>query len=457
MKKKKTAKEYMSREKEYVYTTTVDMEGPVIKKGLNGPWFEDIEGRKFLDFTSQISLLNTGYNCPDVEYFLDHQRRALYSGISADWPFYNEVPRLGSNFAEVSRAALAKKLIEITGGIMPFNKKVLLEVSGATALNAAMKLAKISFRRKHTSYAKLRLEKSLNEDIFIPCHHDDFRFSFLTFKNAFGGRHGDTQCITNSKTAQLWAASSSCAFGRLSVPSDKHKWQDIKSEVDYILGRIINHAPVVAFVFEPVQGEGGINVPNKNGLNLLVKYLKRRGIYIIADEIQAGLGRTGKLFACEHFDIQPDMIVLSKSLGAGLPIGAVVANIDKFPDLEPGMHSGSHHCAPMACAAAMSNLEVLQRNIFHAEEMGKYAMESLRKIGKKFPRKIKEVRGLGLMLGVDFHSAETRKAVVKKAQDRCLLLAGCGNSVIRVCPPILIEKDDLEYGLKIFEEVLKEI
>ena len=123
-------------------------------------------------------------------------------------------------------------------------------------------------------------------------------------------------------------------------------------------------APVVAFVFEPVQGEGGINIPDAGFLRELIDYLRARGIYIIADEVQTGFGRTGKMFACEHFGVKPDMVVLSKSLGAGLALGAVVVNDDMFPDLEPGMHSGSHLADPMAVAAAIANIDMILSKIW---------------------------------------------------------------------------------------------
>lgn len=456
MRKKTATEEYMDRERKSIYTTTVDMDGLVIGRGLFGPHFKDIEGNTYLDFTSQVSLLNTGYCQEYVEGFLRHQMKSLYSCISADWPFQSETYFMGEKKVEISRASLAEKLIKISKHLIPGKRRVMFEVSGATALNAAMKIAKIAFRKKE-SKSTCMLEKSFKQSIFIPSHYDDFRFSFLTFRNAFGGRHGDTQCITNSKTVQLWGASSSCAFGRLTVPSKMHGPSDIIKEADFLIKRISNYAPVVAFVFEPIQGEGGIFVPDKKGLKTLVDYLRKKNIYIIADEIQSGFGRAGKMFACEHFGIEPDMVVLSKSLGAGLPIGAVVANADKFPDLEPGMHSGSHHCPPMACAAAIANLGVIQRSLPGIEPLSRTAFNFLRATKESFPGIIKEVRGLGLMIGVDFYDVKHRSFIVKKAKEKGLLLAPCGKSAIRICPPINISKEDLIIGLAIFGKTIEDI
>ena len=453
-----TTEKYMEREKKSIYTTTVSGDGPVIKMGAYGPWFIDMESRVFLDFTSQVSLLNTGYCHPDVERFLQKQVETLYSCISADWPFYSEIADLGGGNIEISRASLAEKLIEITEGIMPVRKKVLFEVSGATAVNAAAYLAMITFLRRKGLWSTQKFEKKfLHGSIFFPSRHAPFKFSLLGFKRAFHGRHGIAKLLTDSKAVHFWGNTSGCAIGRLTVPRKNQNKNDIAKEADMIISRLSYYAPVIAFFFEPVQGEGGINVPDKNGMIFLTEYLREKGIYIIADEIQSGLGRAGKMFACEHFNIQPDMVVLSKSLGAGLPVGAVVADAEKFPDLEPGMHSGSHHCPPLACAAAIVNLDVIKRNLPNAEKMGDYAFARLEEMAKKFPGIIKEVRGLGLILGVDFYDVEKRKIVIESTKNRGLLLAPCGDSTIRVCPPIVIEKVDLDHGLRIFEEALEDI
>ena len=166
----------------------------------------------------------------------------------------------------------------------------------------------------------------------------------------------------------MWAASSSCAFGRLPFPAPFFGYDDYKpywANVDKIIEKLSKFAPIIAFVFEPIQGEGGINVPDSDFFRGLIGHLKSniREIYLIADEVQTGFGRTGKMFACEHFGIEPDMMVLSKSLGAGLALGAVVVNDDMFPDLEPGMHSGSHLADPMAVAAAIANIDLILKKI----------------------------------------------------------------------------------------------
>jgi putrescine aminotransferase len=354
---------------------------------------------------------------------------------------------------EVSRVALAEKLIEITNSVMPFKKRVFFEVSGATAVNLAAKIAQITDLRR-IGLQTSDFESFFNEDIFIPSRESICRFSFLAFRNAFHGRHGIAQLLTNSKPKQLWAVSSSCAVGRLPFPIQGICKRDLRDIgiASKIITELENFAPVIAFVFEPVQGEGGINIPDDNLLNSLINGLRARGIYIIADEVQTGLGRTGKMFACEHFGIQPDMMVLSKSLGAGIPISAVIVNAEKFPDLEPGMHSGSHHASPLAVAAAIANINKIEREnlVEQSANHGVYVLRRLQEIAKSFPSVIQEARGKGLMLGIEFKSQELRNAAAKKCIENGLLLAGCGEAVIRMTPALVVTIDEIEDALNIF-------
>jgi len=253
--------------------------------------------------------------------------------------------------------------------------------------------------------------------------------------------------------------SSSCAVGRLPFPIQgicKGDLRDI-GIASKIITELENFAPVIAFVFEPVQGEGGINIPDAGFLKELVEYLRGRGICVIADEVQTGFGRTGKMFACEHFGIEPDMMVLSKSLGAGLAIGAVVVNGDKFPDLEPGMHSGSHLADPMAAAAAIANIDMIveQNLVDRSSCYGAFAIKRLKEIAKKFPEAITDVRGLGLMIGIEFIDTGYRDRVVKECFAQGLLLAPAGAKVIRMTPPLVVSISEIDKALDIFEIALK--
>lgn len=465
MYKKRTKEEYFAKEKEIIGTSTVDFHGPVITGG-EGIWFKDLDGRKILDFTGQISLLNTGYGPKEVVSAICQQAKSgVHSCISADYPFLSEIT-VNRKKMEASRVALAEKLVEITDKVMPFKKRVYFEDSGATAVDLAGKLAMIAHLRnrgiKTEDYKKL-----FDRDIFIPSQEEICKASFLVLRNAFHGRHGLAQLFTNSKPKQMWAISSSCAVGRLPFPISEVYKQDVEIcrngliyNAEKTIIELEKFAPIIAFIFEPIQGEGGINVPDGAFLNILIDYLRRREIPIIADEVQTGLGRTGRMWCCEHFGIQPDMLITSKSCSAGIGgVSAVIVNDDKFKDLEQGMHSGSHHASPIPVAAAIANIEKIQREnlVERSENCGAYALRRLQEIAKSFPGIIVDVRGRGLMIGIEFKSQDLRNIVGKKCFENGLLLAGCGEAVIRVTPPLVISVTEIEEGLDILEKTLKQI
>jgi 4-aminobutyrate aminotransferase-like enzyme len=468
MSRKMTKEEYFRKEKEFIGTTTVDFDGPIITGG-KGIQLRDLDDREILDFTGQISLLNTGYGSKEVVSAICQQaKKGVHSCISADYPYFNEIT-VNRRKLEVSRVALAEKLIEITEKVMPFKKRVFFEVSGAAAINLAAKIAQITYLRRKEEQAKdvasknferarleVRLKSLFEKDIFIPSREDLCKFSFLAFKNAFHGRHGIAQLLTNSKPRQLWAVSSSCAVGRLPFPFPGMDLEWLWPATQLLMCELNGFAPVAAFVFEPIQGEGGINVPDGQILKVLLEHLHDYGIYIIADEVQTGLGRTGKMFACEHFGIEPDMMVLSKSLGAGIPIAAVIVNAEKFPDLEPGMHSGSHHATPLACAAAIANLDlILRKNLVdQSANHGAYLLRRLEAIKDNWFPIITDVRGSGLMIGIEFNLTERRNKVIKKCFEKGLLLGRAGEKVIRMTPPLIVTIDEIDRALDIFQSAL---
>ncbi|PIU99740.1 MAG: hypothetical protein CO056_02425 [Candidatus Tagabacteria bacterium CG_4_9_14_0_2_um_filter_41_11] len=455
MSKKRTKEEYFAKEKELIGTSTVDFDGPVIigGKGIVG---YDLNGKEFLDFTGQISLLNTGYGPKEVVSAICQQAKSgVHSCISADYPFLNEIT-INRRKLEVSRVALAEKLIEITDKVMPFKKRVYFEDSGATAVDLAGKIAEITHIRNR-GIGTESLQRHFESDIFIPSEFELFKFSFLVFRNAFHGRHGLAQLFTNSKPKQMWAVSSSCVVGRLPFPTPGINGWKFSRTVKSAEEHISKFAPILAFIFEPVQGEGGINVPDGALLKELAGYLREKGIYIIADEIQAGLGRTGKMWACEHFGIEPDMLITSKSFSAGIGgVSAVIVNDDKFKDLEPGMHSGSHHASPIPVAAAIANIDlILRKNLVEqSANHGAYLLRRLEAIKEKRPSLISDVRGLGLMIGIEFQTAEIRDAVAKECKMNGLLLAPCGQKVIRMTPPLIVTIEEIDKALDIFENVL---
>lgn len=453
MPEKTAQEEYLEKEKKLIGASTVDFTGPVLTGG-KGIFVCNLNGEKFLDFTGQISLLNTGYAPKEVVSAICQMAKKLHSCISADWPYCVKI-KINGVEKEISRAALAERLIAISSRAMPCpRKRVHFEISGATAVNLALKIAKITYLRKREVRTE-NFNRFFESDIFIPSQHDLFKFSVLHFGVPFHGRHGDSQGLTKSKVMQLWAASSSCAFGRLPFPSpdiDKpHFWKKTFEIID----EVRKFAPIVAFVFEPVQGEGGIRVPDPILLKQLGECLKNEDIFIIADEIQTGLGRTGAMFACEHFDINPDMMITSKSLGAGIPIGAVIVDAGQFPDLEPGMHSGSHHATPLAVAAGIANIDLITEKelVRQSYLYGNYAIKQLRNIAEPYPGII-EVRGLGLMIGIEFKLPSQRDKIIEYCKKHGLLLAPAGSKTIRMTPPLIVTKTQIDKALTIFAKAI---
>ncbi len=253
-------REYMEREKKLIGNSTVDFNGPVLNKG-KGINIIDLNGKKILDFTAQISLLNTGYRPKDVvDAIKQAASRNLHACISPDWPFCFHV-KIGGETKEISKVALAERLIDIASAVMPFNKRVYVETTGATAVNLALKIAKITDLR-NAGFVTQDFNPLFEDDIFIPAKEKLCRFSILGFRRAFHGRHAEAQCLTNSKTKQLWAASSSCAFGRLPFPLPGLDWDKFLKKTKQIINDLLSWGPVIAFVFEPVQGEGGMNIPD---------------------------------------------------------------------------------------------------------------------------------------------------------------------------------------------------
>jgi acetylornithine/succinyldiaminopimelate/putrescine aminotransferase len=247
--------------------------------------------------------------------------------------------------------------------------------------------------------------------------------------------------------------------GRLTVPYAGLEKRAIKHELHGVLSDLKsynNENGTIAFVFEPILGEGGIIVPDPEGLIYLVELLRSEGIWIIADEIQTGLGRTGAMFACQHYGIEPDMVLLSKSLGGGMPISAVVADADMFPDLEKGMHSGSFHWTPVSVAAAIASLNVIEESIPWLEAMGDIFLACIEEICSEHKDIVTEVRGKGHMVGVEFETVKLRDKFIWKAKtahkDTGLLLHSCGEKALRIYPRINADPDELELCANLFEK-----
>jgi len=208
----------------------------------------------------------------------------------------------------------------------------------------------------------------------------------------------------------------------------------------------------VAVILEPVQGEGGINVAEQKFLVEVRRICSEKNILLIFDEVQSGMGRAGKLFAYQNYRIEPDVLTISKSLGGGFPIAAIVAKKEIADTLGPGKHGTTFGGSPLACAAALATFEAIEKDnlLKNAVEMGKYLREKLNELKKKFPV-IKEVRGVSLMLGLELNIAG--KTIYEECLKKKLLINCTQENVLRIMPPITVSKKEIDSAVRILDEV----
>lgn len=428
------AKKIIEEHKEYVATTTHDPETlPLVIERGEGPWIIDVDGNVYLDFTTGVSVTNLGHRNRIVEKAVLEQMSKIWHAAGTD--FYNKV-----------QVELAKKLASIAPG--DFSKKVFFANSGTESIEAALKISRYSTKRK----------------------------IFIAFIAAFHGRTMGSLSLTASKIVHKRNYFPTMP-GVIHIPYPnpyRNPWHiDGYESPDELVNRVIEYLEywvfqhyippeeVAAVVAEPIQGEGGYVVPPKNFFPTLKKVLEKHGILLIDDEVQMGMGRTGKMFAIEHFNTTPDIISLAKALANGaLPIGATIFR--KELDLEPGAHSNTFGGHTVACAAALATINEIERTLPNVRKLEKIFKEYLQDLKEKYDP-IGDVRGLGLAWGIEFvkdrktkeHDIKTRNKVLKEALKRGLALLPCGKSTIRLIPPLNITEEQAEIGLDILREALK--
>ena len=374
----------------------------VISSG-NGVWVEDVEGRRYLDFLSSYSALNFGHRNPRITRAAHRQLDTLTLTSRA---FYSDVG-----------AHLCKELSELCK-----KDKVLLMNSGAEAVETAIKAArKWGYEVKGVPEGKAEI---------------------IVFDGNF---HGRTTTIISFSGSPL----SKKGFGPFTPGFVTVPFGDAAAVEAAITPN------TVAISVEPILGEGGVIIPPDGFLKALREMCTKHNVLMIADEIQTGLGRTGKVFACEHEGVDPDMYILAKSLGGGIvPISMVAANTPIMKVFEPGTHGSTFGGNPFACGIAREVLALIreERPQDNSAELGAYALERLRSMKSKV---IKEVRGRGLMIGIDVDpAAGTAKDFCKKLLHEGLLCKDTRVQTIRVAPPLTITKAELDKGLDLFEKVL---
>jgi 4-aminobutyrate aminotransferase len=406
---------------------------PLVVKKARGVWVEDVDGNRFLDFTSGIAVCNTGHCHPQVVEAIHRQAQQL-------------IHMSGSDFYYDLQSTLASRLAEITPG--PKEKRVFFGNSGAEAVEAALKLA-----RYHTKRPRV-----------------------LAFLGAFHGRTMGALSLTASKaihekgfsplvpgvTHVPYAYCYRCPYHHQQYPGCSIACVDWIRED--LFKRSIPPEEVAAIFVEPIQGEGGYIVPPPEFHQRLHMLAKEFGILFVDDEVQSGMGRTGKMMAIEHWGVVPDIIALAKGIASGMPLGATVSQSEVM-DWVPGSHASTFGGNPISCSAALTTLKLLEGGLIrNAELIGAYLLEKLMELQRRFPL-IGDVRGKGLMIGIELvkdlqskeKAVEERSQVIQACFQKGLLILGCGENVIRFCPPLIITQREADTALTILEEVFKDL
>jgi 4-aminobutyrate aminotransferase len=393
---------------------------------------EDVDGNLFLDFTAGIAVTSTGHSHPKVVAAIEEQARRFLHICASD--FYYE-----------PMVELLEKLSRLAPGASP--KKIFLANSGTEAIEAALKLARYATRRRHV----------------------------IAFMGSFHGRTLGSLSLTASRSSHR------AHFGPL-LPDVHHLPYGYCHRCPYHLSygtcgiecvKVFEHtlfrqkvAPeeIAAIFVEPIQGEGGYVVPPPEYLGRLKQICERHGILLVADEIQTGFGRTGKMFACEHWGVEPDILCVGKGIASGLPLAAMIARSD-LSTWTSGTHGSTFGGNPVACAAALATIELLEDGLVaNAARVGAFLKGKLERLKPGFPV-ISDVRGLGLMIGVELAKPngdrspdpELRNRLIRKSFEKGLLLLGCGQSTIRFCPALIVTEPEAELAAEIFGSALTEV
>jgi 4-aminobutyrate aminotransferase len=392
---------------------------PLVVARGEGCTIEDVDGNVFLDMTAGIAVTATGHAHPLVVQAIQ-QQAALFLHMS------------GTDFYYEPMIELAESLAALAPFPLPQNgtrARVFFTNSGAESNEGAIKLA-----RYYTQRPKI-----------------------IAFLGAFHGRTYGAMSLTGSKTVQRQG------FDPL-LPGITHIPYGTHASLDYLekqlFTTVLPPEEVAAIFVEPIQGEGGYVIPEAGFLERIREIGDRHGILMVVDEVQSGMGRTGKMFAIEHWEVMPDIITLAKGIASGLPLGAILSR-PEFMTWPSGSHATTFGGNPVACAAANVTLQLLQTGLLeNACQRGIQLQAGLSQLAQRF-QQVSQPRGKGLMVAIDLLDTEgklspkLRNEVVDKAFARGLLLLGCGRAAIRFCPPLVIESEQIQIALNILTEVLE--
>ncbi len=403
---------------------------PLVAARGQGAIVEDVDGNRFLDFNAGIAVVATGHCHPRVVEAIRRQAERLIHMSGTDFYYPNMVE-------------LAEKLAAVAPGGVP--RRVFFGNSGAEAIEAALKLA-----RYHSG-----------------------RSQFVAFLGCFHGRTLGALSLTSSRAVQRRG------FGPL-VPGVHHVpypdcyrcpygQQEATCRLECVAAieerfrTVLPPEEVAAIVIEPVLGEGGYVVPPAKFFEALQALARKYGILMVADEVQSGMGRTGRMWASEHFGLTPDLMAVAKGIASGLPLGAMIARAE-IMNWPPGAHASTFGGNPVAVAAALVTLELLEQELIaNAARLGAYMLERMREWPSRFGC-VGQVRGLGLMIGIEIvrdratreRAPELRDRIVQMAFRRGLLVLGAGPSSLRLSPPLVISRRQADFAMDTLEECLRE-
>ena len=382
---------------------------------------EDVDGNVFLDMTAGIAVTATGHTHPQVVQAIQQQAGRFLHMSGTDF-YYAPMVELAESLA--TRAPFPTP----DSGA---RARVFFTNSGTESMEGAIKLA-----RYFTGRSRI-----------------------VAFVGAFHGRTYGSMSLTASKAVQCRG------FGPL-LPGVTHIPFGTHASLDYLeqnlFSSMLSPDEVAAIVVEPIQGEGGYILPEDGFLQRIRDICDRHDILMVVDEIQAGMGRTGKLFAIEHWEVQPDIVTVAKGIASGLPLGAILSrpHLMTWP---PGSHATTFGGNPVACAAANVTLKLLESELLdNARQMGEVLQLGLTELANRFDC-VSLPRGKGLMVAVDVLDRDrhldttSRNRIVDRAFYRGLLLLGCGKSAIRFCPPLVIEREQVEMAMEILAKAIEDL
>ena len=391
--------EIMEMDSKY-YMNTFGARTPVCFEYGKGMKLYDSEGHEYYDFLGGIAVNALGYGHPALVEAIKSQAEKL---IHCSSLYYIE-----------AQAKLAKLLVDNSCA-----GRVFFANSGAEANEGAIKLAKIYFKKNGMPN----------------------KYGIITLKKSFHGRTLTTVAATGQEKYQKPYAPLMPGFKHVPL----NDFDALKDAVD---------DETCAIMMEPVQGESGVNPADSDYVKAVRKLCDEKGLLLIFDEIQAGIGRTGKMFGYQHYGVEPDIFTLAKALAGGIPIGALCAKEHVAAAFEPGDHGSTFGGNPLACAAGLAVMHtVLECNLAaNAEKTGNYLQNRLKKLSEKYSI-ISEIRGLGLMIGIQL-SEDKAQEIKSKLFDKGFLVGNVGSNVIRLLPPLIVTREDADILIKVFEEVI---